>query len=159
MTIYSKVKIFSLSFGISLLSVVATLSSTALIAAEESDRLNVVLILADDLGFTDISPFGGEINTPNIARLATEGLSFTNYHTAGSCAPARAMLLTGVDSHRNGVPNIPEALPPELLAYDHYQGVLNDRVVTLACILKNDGYQKMALMIHYREFLILHSVI
>ena len=140
MTIYSKVKIFSLSFGISLLSVVATLSSTALIAAEESDRLNVVLILADDLGFTDISPFGGEINTPNIARLATEGLSFTNYHTAGSCAPARAMLLTGVDSHRNGVPNIPEALPPELLAYDHYQGVLNDRVVTLASILKNDGY-------------------
>ena len=55
MTIYSKVKIFSLSFGISLLSVVATLSSTALIAAEESDRLNVVLILADDLGFTDIT--------------------------------------------------------------------------------------------------------
>ena len=85
MTIYSKVKILSLSFGISLLSVVATLSSTALIAAEESDRLNVVLILADDLGFTDISPFGGEINTPNIARLAAEGLSFTNYHTAGSC--------------------------------------------------------------------------
>ena len=70
-------------------------------------RPNIILILADDLGYTDISPFGSEINTPNIARLAQEGISFTNYHTAGSCAPARAMLLTGVDSHRNGVPNIP----------------------------------------------------
>lgn len=123
-----------------MIGAVAVLSSTAPVAAEGSDRLNVVLILADDLGFTDISPFGSEINTPNIARLAAEGLSFTNYHTAGSCAPARAMLLTGVDSHRNGVPNIPEALPPEQLAYDHYQGVLNDKVVTLASILQNEGY-------------------
>ena len=70
MTIYSKVKPSSLSLAASLLSVVVTFSSTALIAAEESDRLNVVLILADDLGFTDISPFGSEISTPNIARLA-----------------------------------------------------------------------------------------
>lgn len=101
---------------------------------------NVVLILADDLGFTDISPFGSEIDTPNIARLAAEGLSFTNYHTAGSCAPARAMLLTGVDSHKNGVPNIPEALPPEQMVYEHYQGVLNDKVVTLASILQSAGY-------------------
>ena len=107
---------------------------------QESERPNVVLILADDLGFTDISPFGSEIDTPNIARLAAEGLSFTNYHTAGSCAPARAMLLTGVDSHRNGVPNIPEALPPEQMVYEHYQGVLSDRVVTLASILQNAGY-------------------
>jgi len=108
--------------------------------AQQSKSPNVVLILADDLGFTDISPFGSEINTPNIARLAAEGMAFSNYHTAGSCAPARAMLLTGVDSHRNGVPNIPEALPPEQMAYDHYQGVLNDRVVTLADVLKSAGY-------------------
>ena len=140
MTINSAAKLFSLSLGVSLFGAVPAFFSTALAAAEAPDRLNVVLILADDLGFTDISPFGSEINTPNIARLAAEGLSFTNYHTAGSCAPARAMLLTGVDSHRNGVPNIPEALPPELLAYDHYQGVLNDKVVTLASILKADGY-------------------
>ena len=103
-------------------------------------RPNIVLILADDLGYTDISPFGSEINTPNIARLAAEGLSFTNYHTAGSCAPARAMLLTGVDSHRNGVPNIPEALPPEQSAYENYQGVLGDGVVTLANLLQDAGY-------------------
>ncbi len=108
--------------------------------AQQAARPNVVLILADDLGYTDISPFGSEIDTPNIARLAAEGLSFTNYHTAGSCAPARAMLLTGVDSHRNGVPNIPEALPPEQLTYEHYQGVLNDKVVTLASMLQAGGY-------------------
>lgn len=108
--------------------------------AQQMDRPNVVLILADDLGYTDISPFGSEIDTPNIARLASEGLSFTNYHTAANCAPARAMLLTGVDSHRNGVPNIPESIPPEQMAFDHYQGVLSDNVVTLASLLQADGY-------------------
>jgi len=121
------------------------ISAFAFVSAQESERPNserpnIVLILADDLGYTDISPFGSEINTPNIARLAQEGLSFTNYHTAGSCAPARAMLLTGVDSHRNGVPNIPEALPAEQMAYEHYQGVLNDKVVTLASVLQDGGY-------------------
>lgn len=108
--------------------------------SQQRAKLNIVLILADDLGFTDISPFGSEIHTPNIAKLAAAGISFTNYHTAGSCAPARAMLLTGVDSHRNGVPNIPEALPPEQLAHENYQGVLNDKVVTLATILQDAGY-------------------
>jgi arylsulfatase A-like enzyme len=56
--------------------------------AQDIERPNIVLILADDLGYTDISPFGSQISTPNIARLANQGLSFTNYHTAGSCAPA-----------------------------------------------------------------------
>lgn len=127
----------SFTLSISLLTLLAT---PTLVSAQQSDRPNIVLILADDLGYTDISPFGSEISTPNIARLAAQGLSFTNYHTAGSCAPARAMLLTGVDSHRNGVPNIPEALPEEQMAYEHYQGVLNDRVVTLATVLQGDGY-------------------
>ena len=108
--------------------------------SQTGERPNVVLILADDLGFTDIAPFGSEIDTPNIARLAASGLSFTNYHTAANCAPARAMLLTGVDSHRNGVPNIPESIPPEQLAYDHYQGVLSQNVVTLASLLRDTGY-------------------
>ena len=127
----------SFTFSICLLTLLA---SPSLVSAQQSDRPNIVLILADDLGFTDISPFGSEIHTPNIARLAAEGVSFTNYHTAGSCAPARAMLLTGVDSHRNGVPNIPEALPAEQLAYEHYQGVLHDKVVTLASVLQAGGY-------------------
>ena len=128
-----------ISFTLSI-CLLTLLTAPSLVSAQQSDRPNIVLILADDLGFTDISPFGSEIHTPNIARLAAEGVSFTNYHTAGSCAPARAMLLTGVDSHRNGVPNIPEALPAEQLAYEHYQGVLNDKVVTLASVLQAGGY-------------------
>lgn len=132
----------SLSIAIALLTVslgVATVAS-AQQADAESTRPNIVLILADDLGFTDISPFGSEISTPNIAALAEAGVSFTNYHTAGSCAPARAMLLTGVDSHRNGVPNIPEALPAEQQLHENYLGVLNDKVVTLSTVLREAGY-------------------
>ncbi len=131
-------KDFYLRFIVSKLLALFLLLNAAV--AQQGDRPNVVLILADDLGYTDISPFGSEINTPNIARLAAEGLSFTNYHTAANCAPARAMLLTGVDSHRNGVPNIPESIPPEQMAYDHYQGVLSDNVVTLASLLQASGY-------------------
>jgi arylsulfatase/uncharacterized sulfatase len=123
------------------ISMLMSIGAPVLVSAQQSDRPNIVLILADDLGYTDISSFGSEISTPNIARLASQGLSFTNYHTAGSCAPARAMLLTGVDSHRNGVPNIPEALSEEHLAYDHYQGVLSDKVVTLANVLQANDYR------------------
>jgi len=101
---------------------------------------NIVLILADDLGFTDTAPYGGEIETPNLGRLAEEGVVFTNYHTAATCAPTRAMLLTGVDSHRNGVPNIPEALPPEQADGERYRGTLNHRVVTIATLLRDAGY-------------------
>jgi arylsulfatase A-like enzyme len=101
---------------------------------------NIVLILADDLGFTDTAPYGSEIQTPNISRLADEGLLFTNYHTAASCAPTRSMLLTGVDSHRNGVPNIPEAIPPAQAEYENYTGTLNNKVVTIAALLKDAGY-------------------
>ena len=129
--------------AIALLATHAGLTKPALAQATETanqDRPNIVLILADDLGFTDISPFGSEISTPNIAELARSGISFTNYHTAGSCAPARAMLLTGVDSHRNGVPNIPEALPVEQQSQENYQGVLNDKVITLATLLRDEGY-------------------
>ena len=108
--------------------------------SKAAERPNVVLILADDLGYTDISPYGSEINTPSIAQLAAEGLSFTNYHTAQNCGPARAMLLTGVDSHRNGVPNIPESIPPEQMEFGHYKGVLNDKVVTISSLLQESGY-------------------
>ena len=101
---------------------------------------NIVLILADDLGFSDTAPYGSEIQTPNISRLADEGVMFTNYHTAAMCSPSRAMLLTGVDSHRAGVPDIPEIIPPELSEKDNYQGVLSHKVVTVATLLRDAGY-------------------
>jgi arylsulfatase/uncharacterized sulfatase len=103
-------------------------------------RPNIVFILADDLGYTDIASYGSEVNTPTLTALAEQGVSFTNYHTAANCAPARAMLLTGVDSHLAGVPNIPEMLAPEQRKHANYQGVLGDDVVTVATLLEDAGY-------------------
>ena len=112
----------------------------ATIPSREIVRPNVVLLLADDLGFSDIAPYGSEISTPHLTALAENGVSFTNYHTAANCAPARAMLLTGVDSHLAGVPNIPEMIPPVQQHADHYQGVLGQDVVTVATLLQTAGY-------------------
>ncbi len=106
----------------------------------DTARPNIVFILADDLGYTDIAPYGSEINTPTLSALARAGLSFTNYHTAANCAPARAMLLTGVNNHLAGVPNIPEMLAPEQRTASHYQGLLGDDVVTVATLLEDAGY-------------------
>ena len=106
----------------------------------QAARPNIVLILADDLGFSDIAPYGSEIHTPSLAALAERGIRFTNYHTAASCAPTRAMLLTGVDSHRNGVPNIPETIPEEQAQHANYQGTLSHNVVTVSSLLQDAGY-------------------
>ena len=73
-------------------------------------------------------------------RWRKQGVRFTNYHSAANCAPARAMLLTGVDAHLAGVPNIPEMLAPEQQRHAHYQGVLGSNVVTVATLLEDAGY-------------------
>src|SRR5262245_61327473 len=66
---------------------------------------NIVILLADDWGFTDVGAFGGEMATPNIDALAAKGVRFSNFHVAGSCSPTRAMLQTGVSNHRAGLGN------------------------------------------------------
>jgi arylsulfatase A-like enzyme len=109
-------------------------------AASEVVRPNILLVLADDLGFTDLASYGSEISTPTLDALAEQGVRFTNYHTAANCAPARAMLLTGVDAHVAGVPNIPEMLAPEQQRRAHYQGVLGSNVVTVSTLLEGAGY-------------------
>ncbi len=101
---------------------------------------NFLVLLADDLGYSDLGGYGSEINTPNLDRVADRGVKFSNYHTSPSCAPSRAMLLTGVDNHRAGVPNIPEALPPEQREFDNYDGVLSTNVATVASLLQAEGY-------------------
>ena len=107
---------------------------------QPSKRPNIIFILADDLGYTDIAPYGGEVSTPNLQMLAEQGVRFTNYHTAANCAPSRAMLLTGVSNHLAGVPNIPEMIAPEQKTQDNYQGVLGSNVVTVATLLEDAGY-------------------
>ena len=122
------------------LGLVLYLVVSVAVANAAGDRPNIVFLLADDLGYTDIAPYGSEVNTPTLSELANNGVKFTNYHTAANCAPARAMLLTGVSNHLAGVPNIPEMMSPRQKLQDNYQGVLGDNVVTIATLLEDAGY-------------------
>ncbi len=109
-----------------------------------AQRPNIVVIVADDWGFTDLGAFGGEIATPNLDALAIRGVRFSNFHVAASCSPTRSMLLTGVDNHRNGVGNLIEAMPSQHVGQPGYQGSLNQRVVTVASLLQDSGYRTYA---------------
>ena len=106
----------------------------------KSNPPNVVLILIDDSGLMDFGSFGGEAQTPNIDSLAKRGLMFTNMHASPVCAPSRAMLMTGSDSHLAGVANLPEMLPLEYQDLKGYGGVLDDSVQTIASRLKELDY-------------------
>lgn len=107
-------------------------------------RPNVVLLLVDDSGLMDFGAFGGEARTPNIDRLAERGMMFSNMHASPACAPSRAMLMTGTDSHLAGVANLPEMLPKEYQSKPGYGGVLNKRVQTIATRLKEADYNTYA---------------
>ena len=109
--------------------------------AEVTDkRPNILLIMGDDMGYTDIGSFGGEIQTPHLDVLAEEGVRFSNFHTSVSCSPTRSMLMTGTDNHIAGLGNMAEMLTPEQKGKPGYEGHLNDRVVTLAEVLRDGGY-------------------
>jgi arylsulfatase/uncharacterized sulfatase len=104
-------------------------------------RPNIVVLLADDWGFTDVGAFGGEMATPHIDALAQKGVRFSNFHVAGSCSPTRAMLQTGVSSHRAGLGNMPETIPPLHQGRRGYDAVLNNRVTGFANQLQAAGYR------------------
>jgi len=106
-----------------------------------TDRPNILLIVVDDMAFSDLGSFGGEIPTPNLDRLAYAGIRFTNFHGAPTCSPSRAMLLTGVDAHRAGLGNMFEELSPNQKGRDGYEGYLNERVVTMPELLADAGYR------------------
>ncbi len=110
-------------------------------ALSSNEKPNIVLILIDDLGLTDIGAFGSEIDTPNMDMLAGEGLIFSNYHTSPECAPSRAMLLTGMDNHNIGIPMIPEVMPRNLRSIPGYEGYLIPEALTLAELLRPHGYK------------------
>ena len=101
------------------------------------DRPNIIVVLADDMGFSDISCFGGEIPTPNLDRLASGGLRFTQFYNTARCCPTRAALLTGLYSHEAGVGNMTRDKGPN---HPGYRGFLNDRCVTIAEVLHEAGY-------------------
>jgi len=106
----------------------------------QDKRPNIVIILADDMGYSDMGCFGSEIKTPNMDGLASDGVRFTNFYTHASCSPSRSMLLSGVDSHLNGLGNMDEWTAPNQEGKPGYEGNLNDRVVTIPQLLKDAGY-------------------
>ncbi len=116
----------------------------AVLAQAAPTRPNIVVLVADDWGFTDVGAFGSEIATPNIDALAQRGVRFSNFHVAASCSPTRSMLLTGVDNHRNGVGNLREAMPRSHMGQPGYQGSLTPQVVTVASLLQDGGYRTYA---------------
>lgn len=102
----------------------------------QDKRPNIILVLVDDLGFTDIEPFGGlDVKTPNLSKLASEGIRFQEFYNNSICAPTRASLLTGQYAHKAGIGyfNVNLGLPA-------YQGFLNKESLTLGEVLKNAGY-------------------
>ena len=103
---------------------------------KQDSRPNIVVILADDMGFSDPGCFGGEINTPNINWLAQNGVRFTNFYNTSRCCPTRASLLTGLYNQQAGIGE---------MTMDHhepgYRGYLTENTVTIAEVLKTAGYQ------------------
>jgi arylsulfatase len=102
-------------------------------------RPNIVFIMADDLGYSDIHAFGGEIETPNLDALAASGRLLTNHHTGTVCAITRAMLMSGTDHHLVGEGTM-GAPQDERKGLPGYEGYLNDRALSMAQLLKDAGY-------------------
>lgn len=99
-------------------------------------RPNIVLILCDDLGYSDIGCYGGEIQTPNLDQLAAGGMLFTQFYNGARCCPTRASLLTGLYAHQAGVGHMTGNA-----GFPAYQGYLNRQCATIAELLKSAGYQ------------------
>ena len=108
--------------------------------AVAQNRPNILLIVADDLGYTDLGSYGGEINTPVLDRLAQEGMRFTDFYVSPTCSVTRSMLLSGTDNHVAGLGNMRELLAPNQVGRPGYEGVLNKRVVSVASLLRDNGY-------------------
>jgi len=108
-------------------------------------RPNVLLIVADDLGFSDVGAFGGEIDTPNLDALATSGVRLTGFYASPTCSPTRAMLLSGEDNHRAGLGVMAEALGifPMLQGRPGYEGYLNPESTTIAERFSAADYRTM----------------
>ena len=101
----------------------------ATLGAAEPQRPNVLLIVADDMGYSDAGCYGGEIRTPNLDALANNGLRFTQFYNTARCCPTRAALLTGLYPHQAGVGHMMDDKGDK---YPGYRGDLNKNCVTLA---------------------------
>ena len=133
-----------------------TLGMSACGDGTNGSRPNIVMILADDLGYSDIGAFGSEISTPNLDALVASGRVLTNYHTGATCSPTRSMLMSGTDHHVAGLGTMAEVESSLILAGvgpwgagntysfsnppDGYAGYLNDHVLAMPQLLRDGGY-------------------
>lgn len=125
------------SLGVSLIASITGISSLSAQNADKTDpRPNIVVVLVDDMGYSDIGCYGGEIDTPTIDKMASEGLRFTQFYNCGRCCPTRASLLTGLYPHKTGI--------GFMTAQDYgkpgYRADLNRKCVTIGEALKTAGY-------------------
>jgi len=108
--------------------------------AASARRPNIMLIVADDLGYSDLGAFGGEIATPNLDALAKSGMRLTSFYAAPFCSPSRAMLMSGADNHRVGFGSMAELLTPQQRSQPGYEGYMTDRALAFPVLLKDAGY-------------------
>lgn len=119
---------------------IAALLCCVSVSTAEPARPNIVVILVDDMGYSDIGCYGGEVDTPNLNALADGGLRFTQFYNSGRCCPTRASLMTGLHPHQVGIGHM-TAPPNQPLGFEGpYQGYLNNNCITLAQVLKSAGY-------------------
>ena len=136
--------------AIGLIIAVSVFASSA--TAQPAAKPNIAIILCDDMGYSDIGCYGGEIATPHLNRLADNGLRFTRFYNAGRCCPTRASLLTGLYPHQAGMGGMVSGRRDERKS-GAYQGYLNDRCITIAEVLGRAGYATyMAGKWHVGEF-------
>ena len=109
--------------------------------SRKNQKANILLIVADDLGYTDLGCYGGDISTPSIDQLARTGIQFVNFHASPLCAPTRSMLLTGNDNHVAGMGSMFSVKGTSREGKPGYEHHLTDRIVTVARLLKEGGYQ------------------
>ena len=104
---------------------------------------NFLVIVVDDMGFSDLGAFGAEIETPHLDALAYAGVRLTDFHSAPACSPTRAMIFTGTDHHLAGIGTMLEVARPDFAGAPGYEGYLNERVVTVSELLRDGGYRTL----------------
>lgn len=122
-------------------TLLAACSSAPAPTAKAAAKPNILLILADDLGYADLGAYGGEIATPHLDRLARGGATLTNFYASPFCSPTRAMLMSGTDNHLAGFGDMAELMLPEQRGKPGYEGFLSTKVAAIPEVLKASGYR------------------
>nr|WP_275666013.1 MULTISPECIES: sulfatase-like hydrolase/transferase [unclassified Vibrio] len=110
------------------------------VCANNVERPNILFVVADDMGYADLSKFGSEVQTSNLDELANQSVIMSNMQAAPACSPTRSMLWTGVDSHKAGLGNMLEEMAPNQQGQPGYEGMINDKVVLISETLQQHGY-------------------